>query len=138
MSTSAEPWQPILDTLTSLHADWPSPAWSWDPRFKCVTSSVASVLEPRIRTILAAATPSEWSPTSFTSAPDGVRALAERCGDLRPGQLLMTSDPVAGMLLFAMWWPWGDGSTISVRLGVANCDRPKELYPLVRALFGIA
>ena len=137
MSTSAEPWQPILDTLAKLRADWPAPDWTWDPRFKCVTSSVAAVLEPRIRTALVAATPSEWSPTSFATAPDSVRALAERCGDLRPGQLLMTGDLVAGMLVFAMWWPWGDGSTISVRLGVANCDRPKELYPLVRALFGI-
>ena len=35
------------------------------------------------------------------------------------------------MLPFAMWWPWGDNSKISVRLSIANSDRPKELYPLV-------
>jgi len=41
------------------------------------------------------------------------------------------------MTPFAMWWPWGDGSRVSIRLGVAGSDRSKELYPLVRSLFGI-
>ncbi len=42
------------------------------------------------------------------------------------------------MHLFGLWWPWGDGATISLRVGVANCDRPTELYPQIRALFKIA
>ena len=50
---------------------------------------------------------------------------------------LVASDPTVSRL-FAMWWPWGDGSTTSIRIGVADCDRSKELYPLMRSLFGIA
>ncbi len=138
MSTSAEPWQPILDTLATLQAAWPSPGWSWDHRFKTVTSSFPGDAGPSVRGILTAAVPSEWTAQTFATAPDDVRALEERCGDLRPGQILLTGPVVAGMLLFAMWWPWGDGSQISVRLGIANCDRSKELYPALRAQFGIA
>jgi hypothetical protein len=138
MSTPAEPWQPILDALTRLRSAWPAPDWTWDPRFKCLTSSLSADDMRGLRGVLSAAVPSEWTPESFGTAPAEVRALAERCGDLRPGQLLLTADPVSGMILFAMWWPWGDGAKISVRLGVANCDRSKELYPLMRALFGIA
>ena len=138
MSISAEPWQPLLDALATLRAAWPASDWTWDPRFKCVTSSLSSAMAPSVRPLLAAVVPAEWTPQSFASAPDAVRALEARCGDLRAGQLLFTGELVAGMLPFGMWWPWGDGSKISVRLSIANSDRQKELYPLLRALFGIS
>jgi len=138
MATSAEPWQPILDALTNLQAVWPVSGWSWDQRFKCATSSVPTDAALGVRSLLGAVVPSEWTAQTFATAPDEVRGLAQRCGDLRPGQILFTGPPVAGMLVFAMWWPWGDGSQVSVRIGVANCDRPKELYPAIRSVFGIA
>ena len=138
MSTSGEPWQPILDRLSSLRDAWPPQSWSWDHRFKCATSSLGADAALKAKPILLGATPAEWDARSFAGAPDRVRALAERCGEIRPGQMLLTADPVAGMTLFAMWWPWGDGSTTSIRIGVADCDRSKELYPLMRSLFGIA
>ena len=138
MPTSEEPWQPLLEALTRLKAAWPSPEWSWDHRFKCVTSSLNSETSPELRRLLDPVVPAAWTPETFPTAPAEVQALRERCGDVRPGQLLMTGPAVAGMVLFAMWWPWGDGSKVSVRLGVAGSDRPKDLYPLIRALFGIA
>ena len=138
MPTSAEPWQPILERLSQLRDAWPARDWTWDHRFKCATSSLATEAALKARSILLAAVPTEWDAASFAAAPEEVRRLAERCGDLRPGQALLTGDRVAGMTLFAMWWPWGDGSNISIRIGIANSDRPKELYPLLRSLFGIA
>jgi hypothetical protein len=137
MPTSAEPWQPILDALARLRTDWPARDWTWDHRFKCVTSSIATEAGPAAKAVLATVVPAEWSDATFATAPDEVRALSERCGEVRPGQALLTASPVAGMLLFAMWWPWGDGSKVSIRLGIANSDRSKDLYPLVRSLFGI-
>ncbi|MEO5770297.1 MAG: hypothetical protein ABIS92_18215 [Polyangia bacterium] len=138
MSTSAEPWQPLLDAFAQLRAAWPASDWTWDPRFKCVTSSLPATDAESVGPLLKAVVPNEWTAISFASAPEPVRALEARCGDLRPGQLLFTGQQIAGMVPFAMWWPWGDNSKISVRLSIANSDRPKELYPLVRSLFGIA
>lgn len=137
MATSVEPWQPILDALTQLRAAWPARDWTWDHRFKCATSAIPGDAAASAKTTLLAATPSEWDAASFATAPEGVRALAERCGDLRPGQALFSAAPVAGMTLFAMWWPWGDGSRVSIRLGIAGSERQKELFPLLRELFGI-
>jgi hypothetical protein len=136
--TPNETWQPILDTLGQLRSAWPTTEWTWDPRFKCVASSMPMGSASTARAALTAADLSEWTPVTFATAPDEVRALEARCGDLRAGQVLLTANPVDGMILFAMWWPWGDGSQVSVRLGVANCTRTKELYPLIRAGFGIA
>ena len=138
MPTSAEPWQPILDALAQLRSAWPARDWTWDHRLKCVTSSLSTEAVAAARSVLLAAVPSEWDAASFANAPDDVRALSDRCGELRPGQALLTASPVAGMVLFALWWPWGDGSKVSIRLGIANNDRPKDLYPLLRSSFGIA
>jgi hypothetical protein len=137
MSTSVEPWQPILDVLGGLRAAWPVADWTWDPRFKCVTSSFAASFIPAAREVLTGTVPTEWTAATVVSAPDDVRALSDRYGGLRPGQLLFTGEKVAGMNLFALWWPWGDGSMLSIRIGIANAQRPTELYPLVRSLFGI-
>jgi hypothetical protein len=137
MSTSANPWQSIFDTLTKLRGGWPSSEWTWDPRFECLTSSFDSADVPRARSVLDTAVPVEWSSTTIADAPEAVSALAKRCGGLRPGQLLRSGDDVAGLLLFALWWPWGDGSKVSVRFGITGADRPKEMSPQLRALYGV-
>jgi hypothetical protein len=137
MSTSAEPWQPILDALTTLRTGWPSSDWTWDHRLKCAVSSFAADLVPAASASLNAIVAADWTSSTLPTATDDIRALADRCGGLRPGQRLLTGTAVAGLLPYALWWPWGDGSMISVRLGIANSDRPKELFPQLRAVFGI-
>ena len=139
MASPTEAWQPLLDGLERLREAWPGTGWSWDPRFKCVTSSFDKEIADRARAAMAGVLDGEWSPDSINQAPDEIRTLAARFGGVRTGQLLFTGELVGGrMHLFALWWPWGDGATISLRVGVANCDRPTELYPQVRAVFKIA
>jgi hypothetical protein len=139
MASPSEAWQPLLDGLDRLREAWPGSGWSWDPRFKCVTSSFGKDIADRAREAMAGVLDGAWSPDSINQAPDEIRTLAARFGGVRAGQLLFTGEAVGGrMHLFALWWPWGDGETISLRVGVANCDRPIELYPQIRALFNIA
>jgi len=139
MSSPTEAWQPLLDGLDRLREAWPWSSWSWDPRFKCVTSSFGKEIVERARAAMAGVLDGEWSTDSINQAPDEIRTLAARFGGVRPGQLLFTGEMVGGrMHLFALWWPWGDGATVSLRVGVANCDRPTELYPQIRALYKIA
>ncbi len=137
MSETTAPWQPILESLTALKEAWPSTEWTWDHRIKCLSSTLAPNMVAAGQPVLAKAMPLEWTSESFASSPDHVRALEERCGALRAGQKMLTQEPVAGMVLFGLWWPWGDGVTVGVRVGVANCPAPKELYPAMRALFNI-
>jgi hypothetical protein len=138
MSTAGEPWQPILDSLAPLRSGWSTDPWSWDHRLKCVTSSFREDLAAGARAALTRVVPVEWTSSSISGAPAAVAELAQRGGGLRPGQRLLTAEAVAGMIPYALWWPWGDQSMVSVRLGIANCDRPKDLYPALRALFGIS
>ena len=137
MANAPEPWQPLLDTLAPLLSGWPSPEWAWDPRLECATSPFEVSLAPRVRGALDPVLPAEWTATTITDAPEGVRALSTRSGNLRANQLLLTAPEVAGMFPFALWWPWGDGSRVSVRVGIATAERPKELSASIRALFGL-
>lgn len=138
MSNTSEPWQPILDTLIELRDAWPHKEWTWDHRIKGLSSTLPPDTVSKGEPPLLKAVPQVWTTETLAQAPAHVAGLTERCGALRPGQRMFTRDPVEGMVLFGLWWPWGDGVTVGVRLGVANCDRPKELYPAIRALFNIA
>jgi hypothetical protein len=138
METPPQPWQPLLDALEKLRADWPGTGWAWDPRFKSVASSFGKEIAGRARAAMSGVLDSEWSSATIDSASPDIRTLAGRFGGVRTGQLLFTGEMTDGMYLFGLWWPWGDGSTISLRVGVANCTRTTEVYPQVRAVFKIA
>jgi hypothetical protein len=137
MANSPESWQPMLDRLMKLRSAWPGNAWAWDARFKCVAASFGKEIDARVREAMVGALPNEWSSATIDSASDDIRALSSRYGGVRTGQLVFTGESGDRSLLYGLWWPWGDGSTISLRVGVANCDRPTELFPLVRAVFNI-
>src|SRR4051794_26296844 len=106
MASSPEVWQPLLDRLTKLRAAWPGSGWGWDARFKCVASSFGKEIDARVRAALSGVLTTEWSSTSINSAPEEVRALSTRYGGVRSGQFIFTGEPVAGMLLYGLWWPW--------------------------------
>ena len=70
-------------------------------------------------------------------ASPNLRDLAARTGGLRAGQLLMTGGPTGGLLAFGLWWPWGDGETISMRVGLLDVDPNREPYRRLRDLFTV-
>ena len=78
-----------------------------------------------------------FSVETLPGAAEGVRDLVEKCGGLRATQLVFWGggDDAAGP--FGLWWPWGDGTTVSLRIGLHDVDIPKERYPRLRDVFGI-
>lgn len=136
-SRSAEQWQPLFDGITKLRSTWPARGWSWDGRLSCVTSSFSTEFETKARESAATALPQEWTSTTLLKAPAHVRELAERHGGLRSGQLLLLGGPFGGILAFGLWWPWGDGVTISLRVGLADLDIHREPFPKFREGFGV-
>jgi hypothetical protein len=105
----------LLESLTRLKATWPSPPWSWDSRFATVAASFTIDLEPAVR----------------QSAQ-----LAERTG-LRSNQRLLGGDEVFAPRLFGLWWPWGGGDKVTLRIGVIDVDAATEPVPSIRALFDV-
>jgi hypothetical protein len=128
----ADPVQPVLDQLAKLKASWPGAEWSWDGRFSAVASSFARDVEPAARESMKHALSRGWTGKTIEEAPAALRAITDHTGGLRSKQRLLAGD---GDLLFALWWPWGGGDQITLRLGFVGGD-PDAIQRL-RALFGV-
>lgn len=127
----------MFDSLARMKAAWPTRGWSWDPRLFCVTSSFTTEQEPQARKATQLALDSEWIAMTITRAPQGLRDVVERAGGIRQGQLALSSGPVAGLLAYGLWWPWGDGETVSLRVGLADVEPHREPYVRFRDVFSV-
>jgi hypothetical protein len=137
MATADEQWQSLFQALEGLKTQWPASDWTYDRRLKCVASSIPMNLEPAARAAMAGLLPTSFSAQTLASAPEGVRKLAEGCGGVRSSQLLFWGGEAGAPGAFGLWWPWGDGTTVSLRVGLHDVDLPKERYPRLRDIFGI-
>jgi len=131
-----EGWQPLFDRLTKLKSMWPTRGWTWDNRFNSVTSSFTVEQEKDARTAVAELFVEQWSSSTIARAPAPLREIAERTGGVRSGQVVLSTATLVGVTGFGLWWPWGDGETISLRVGLIEPDPAREPYVKFRDLFG--
>ncbi len=130
-------WAPLLRVLKDLRSSWPARGWSWDKRHSCVTSSFSAEIESNARAAAAVAFPSEWTSTTIQKAPPAVRDLVDRTGGIRAGQLALSSAAVGSAFVYCLWWPWGDGMTISVRVGLGASNPSQDALQRLRDTFGV-
>jgi hypothetical protein len=134
----AEAWVSLSHGLAKLRASWPAGGWSWDGRLACVASAFGTQFEAEARAATAMGLPVEWTTASLLTAPERLKALATRFGDVRQGQLLFTGGALEGLFAFGLWWPWGNGQTISLRVGLADVDPSREPTPQFCELFKVS
>jgi hypothetical protein len=133
-----DPWATLFGAMKEIRGTWPSYGWSWDARVSCVTSSFSVELERRARSVAVIALTSEWTSSTIAQAPAHVREIAERAGGLRAGQMILSSASIGGALFaYGLWWPWGDGMTTSVRIGLGGPGARQELLQRLRDVFGV-
>ena len=132
------PNEQLFTALRKVRAGWPARGWSWDSRMVCITSSFSTEFEGNARAAFAEALSVEWSSSTVSKAPTNLREYVERFGGLRHGQLLFSSGSLGGTLTaFGLWWPWGDGGTISARIGFPDVDPGRDAYQRMREIFGV-
>lgn len=112
------PLDPIFQALAQLRSDWPKRGWSWDSRLACVASNFEAEVIDKASAAVTRALPTVWSDRTMLEAPATIREIGERSGGVRAGQLIYTRAPVVHAVAYALWWPWGNGSTISLRVGI--------------------
>jgi hypothetical protein len=137
MPTPDEAWETVFGTLERLRDRWPSSDWSYDRRLKCVASSIPMSGESTARAAFADVLPGVWSTATLPGAPDAIRVFSETCGGVRAAQQLLWGGEADGPGAFGLWWPWGDGTTVTLRIGLHGVDLPKQRYPRLRDVFGI-
>ena len=130
-------WESIFEGLARLRERWLSPEWTYDRRLRCVASSIPLTQEADARAVIGDMFPTIWTATTLPEAPEGVRALVATCGGVRAAQQLLWNGAADGPGAFGLWWPWGDGTTVTLRVGLHHLDLPKVRYPRLRDIFGI-
>ena len=60
----------------------------------------------------------QWDIASIDKAPPHFSSYFNRVFGIMPGQKIFTTADSSGLILFAVWWPWGDGAKISLRVGL--------------------
>lgn len=131
-------WDPLLAGMRKLRTSWPARGWSWDTRLGCVSSSFGADHEAVARAAATEALPTTWTSTTIVKATPQLREIAERTGGLRSGQLLLSGRPMGRILPFGLWWPWGDGISISLRIGLGGIDTNDDPSQEFRDIFGVS
>ncbi len=110
--------QEWLTALGNVRQNWPTRGWSFDNRFMTLASTFRSDVAPQARGAMAKVLPTEWSEATLRLAPQPIRDIAQRTGGVRAGQFLMTHQIAPTIFGYGLWWPWEEGSTISIRVGI--------------------
>jgi hypothetical protein len=124
----------VLAVLTPLHASWPKPPWTWDGRLEMVSGAVSGADIERGRAVAHNALPHAFDPATLATAPEAVRTIVDQSGGLRGNQLALCDDTAAPRAI-GLWWPWGGGGTVSLRIGLL--DTSEQATASLRALFGV-
>jgi hypothetical protein len=133
----ASPHQSILDAFRRLRASWPARGWSFDDRFECVASSFDADFAPQARLLVAPVFPQAATEKTLASASPVLREVATRTGGLRSAQMIFGGEPVGRVTPYALWWPWEEARTISLRVGLegathAELEQLCECFGIVR------
>ena len=126
----------LFALLTRLKDEWPSRAWGWDGRLPTITSSFDAATGVQARAIVDRLLPQPFTAETLATAPEAVREIVERSGGLRGSQLAFCGGP-PDRLAFGLWWPWGGGGTISLRLGLVVASPDAAGIARLRELFKI-
>ncbi len=108
----------LFESLGKMRDAWPGGGWSWDNRFQCGASTIPIELAQKGRAAAQLAMPSEWSELTVRNAPAPIADIATSAGGVRSDQLILTSAVVGGVVAYGLWWPWNNGITVSLRVGL--------------------
>ncbi len=116
--------------------------WKWDSRFETALAEFQTVDQEIVEQAIGQFLTAVWDPSTIDDAPEEIQLIVGQFGGLMPGQRFFHSDLSQEEFLFAAWWPWGNGTTISLR--VAPCMKqdvniePEQKMEEFRGWFGLA
>ncbi|MFC1611130.1 hypothetical protein ACFL6C_09235 [Myxococcota bacterium] len=94
--------------------------WEWDDHLQTALTTVDTADCSTMHSLLEQAFPYHWDVKTVTSVPQPVAELLSMLGGLRNSQELFTGNAEHNALVFAAWWPWNNGQSVSVRIGTTD------------------
>lgn len=102
------------DLVDAFGDDYP---WRWDEQKNLMLSEFASNKKEKIFSQLEVLFDHKWDKKNIRYAPAALKIQLGKLTSLKDKQVIFTS-PAKGdkPMLVAIWWPWGHGGTVSLRL----------------------
>jgi hypothetical protein len=112
------PYEAMFEALRAFRQSWPRRGWSYDSRVECVASAFDSEFAAEARVLIMKLLPGVWGHRTLPTAGPLISAIAARTGGIRASQMIFAGDRVGHITPFGLWWPWEEGTTISLRIGL--------------------
>ena len=114
-------------------------SWEWDSRFKTVLAQISVKDKNAVEKILVNYLGTAWDSVTIKKAPESEQRILESLGGMMSGQFFYAAGLPENGIIFCAWWPWGNGHTISIRLGTSQagsgllatlaCPTPDNVLP---------
>ena len=108
--------------------------WRWDKELNLALAVIDKQDEIMVELPLTLEFTHQWDFTTIHDADAVIRNFFQAGIGIVPGQKVFSMDPVNGLVLYAVWWPWGDDARISLRLGLVAVDGRKLSDSEVKSL----
>lgn len=112
--------------------------YEWDDRFDGILAAFEVGSKEVIFETLSSQFGQSWDHASIGSAPSSIKSAAKEFGGLAPEQLMFACGLTQEIILLGLWWPWGNGATISIRLIPYSTGAADKALDEVRASLGSA
>ena len=96
----------------------PQYKWQWDDRFHVALVAFEKKDMEAIFAVLLAEFTEQWDSRTIAKSSKQVRELVKKLFDIKPGQIIFAADESIHSVLLGAWWPWANGSIISLRIGM--------------------
>lgn len=122
----------MFRALETFRKAWVKQGWSWDYRISCVASSFHVDLTQEAEEAINSVFNEVYDHRTLSRSPEAIQEVAETVGGIRADQRLYTLRTGGRLSPFALWWPWGDEITISLRVGLAGYSSDQDYQRLQR------
>lgn len=113
----------LRDRAASIIEALPGAKWEYDDRFLTALYCYETDKSEQINTVLSEMLEQHWDFKSFKKGGKTVKKLVKELAGLKKDQFLYTSGEE--LLIYAVLWPWGDGTTVSLRIGLYSLKDKK-------------
>ena len=94
-------------------------AWDFDSRFNSLLIVFDHKWADPVMHTLDEEFTWRWDSKSIKKASKAMKKLVKSLYGIEPGQFIFADESDAlEMALYAAWWPWGNGETISLRISI--------------------
>jgi hypothetical protein len=108
-------------------------SWQWDGEFELALLVFDMKDSDLMYFPLSKEFDKQWDFTSIEDPSNSFCTYINSAFGVVPGQMVFTSNEIDGLMLFAAWWPWGDESKVSLRVGLISSKEPEKSKALHKA-----